>query len=270
MEEESRHVYIMKEKLKNINLNTVLIIVGIVFALLYLKQCDSTSNLKNEIKIAYMNQAALLDSVTSEKGKNGDLVFEKSTLIASKRELKNLNGDLYREVQELKDNPKVIYKVLVKYVHDTIEIETNTILYADGTIGLNWERDTTFSAGNYQKLYGETRFRLDSNKVTDVSTMLNTNEFGMSFVTGLKKGKDNYEIFIKSDYPGFNVTSIDGAIIDKSMIQSNESSWVVGPNVGYSAIFLPNGQLSHGITIGVGFTFNMNKKIKKLFRPFGL
>jgi hypothetical protein len=100
--------------------------------------------------------------------------------------------------------------------------------------------------------------------------MLNTNEFGMSFVTGLKKGKDNYEIFIKSDYPGFNVTSIDGAIIDKSMIQSNESSWVVGPNVGYSAIFLPNGQFGHGISVGFGLTFNMNKKIKKLFRPFGL
>ena len=237
--------------------------------LLYLKQCNSTANVKDDLKIANMNQAALLDTVTSYESRNGDLVFEKSSLIASKKELKELNSDLYDDIKDLKDNPKIVIKILTKFIHDTVEVETSTIRYADGTIGLKWERDTTFSIGNYQTLHGETRFKLDSNNVTDVTTTLNTNEFGMSFVTGLKEGKDNYEIFITSDYPGFVASDIQGAIIDKKMIQSDESSWVVGPYVGYGLVF-SNGSVGYGVQVGVGVTYNMNKKIKKLFRPYGL
>jgi hypothetical protein len=259
----------MIEKLKQINLNTLLMIAIVIIVLFYLKQCNRSSNLNDELTIANMNQAALTDSVTTYKDKSGDLTFQKSTLIASEKELKDLNRELYDEVKDLKDNPKIVIKTLVKIIHDTVEVETNTVLYADGSIGLNWNRDTTFSVGNYQKLSGETRFKLDSNKVTDVRTMLNTNEFGMSFITGLKEGKDNYEIFIKSDYPGFVATDIQGAIIDKKMIQSNESSWVFGPQLGYGIVF-SNGTVGYGVTVGVGVTYNLNKSIKKLFRPYGL
>ena len=260
----------MIDKLKQINLNTLLMIAIIVIAMLYLKQCGRSSNLNDELTIANMNQHALTDSVTTYRDKSGDLTFEKSTLIASKNELKDLNRELYDEVKDLKDNPKIVIKTILKIIHDTIEVETNTILYADGSIGLNWNRDTTFSVGNFQHLSGETIFKLDSNKVTDVRTMLNINEFGMSFITGLKEGKDSYEIFIKSDYPGFTATDIQGAIIDKKMIQSNESSFVFGPSLGYGLVLNPNGGASHGFTFGVTATYNLNKPIKKLFRPFGL
>ena len=217
-----------------------------------------------------MNQLALSDSVTTYRDKSGDLTFEKSTLIASKNELKNLNRELYDEVKDLKDNPKIVIKTEVKIIHDTVEVETKTILYADGSIGLNWNRDTTFSVGNFQSLSGETRFKLDSNKVTNVNTTLTKNTFGMSFITGLKEGKDSYEIFIKSDYPGFSATDIQGSIIDKKMIQSNESSFVFGPSIGYGLVLNPSGNASHGFMFGVTATYNLNKPIKKLFRPFGL
>jgi hypothetical protein len=260
----------MKDWLKKINLNTLLIIGLVIFALLYLKQCDRTSNLGDKVKINSMNQKALLDSIRVEKGKNGTLVFEKSTLIASKKELKELNSNLYNEVKELKDNPIIIIQNTVTVIHDTIEVFTNVIKYPDGSVGLAWNYDSTFSIGNFQKLSGETRFKYFGDSLDVISTTINQNEFGISLITGLKKGDDNYEIFVKSNYPGFKITNIEGAIIDKSIITSDESSWVVGPNIGYGIALSPSGSINHGIVIGVGVTYNMNKKIKKIFRPFGL
>jgi hypothetical protein len=100
--------------------------------------------------------------------------------------------------------------------------------------------------------------------------MINSNEIGMSFITGIKDGKDHYEIFIKSDYPGLTVTDIQGSILDKKMIQSNESAVVFGPSIGYGAVLSPNGTFGHGFTVGFNATYNLNRHIKKLFKPYRL
>lgn len=258
--------------LKKINLNTILMIAIVIIAILWLRQCNRTSNLKDDLRIANMNQAALQDSVTTYRTRSGDLVFEKDALIASAKELKDLNKELADEVKDLKNNPKIVIKTVTKVVHDTTYLTNTIIKYPDGTTGLIWKHDTTFTADgfNYQKLSGESRFILTKDSIFDRGTTLFTNEFGMSFTTGLNAGKDSYEIFIKSDYPGFTATKIDGAIIDKKMIISNESPVVFGPSLGYGITFTPSGTVNHGFIIGLTATYNLNKPIKKLFRPYGL
>jgi hypothetical protein len=216
-----------------------------------------------------MNQAALLDSVTTYEKKNGSLVHEKSALIASKKELKDINKELYDEVKYLKDNPKIVYLIKTRIVHDTIEVETFVTKIDSNTFKLDWEYDSTFSVGNYQKMAGTTVFDFDNGTVSNALTSINTNTFGLKLTTGLKEGKDNYEIFITSDYPGFIATDIQGAIIDKKMVQSNESAVVIGPSIGYGIVF-GGGTVSYGVTVGFNVTYNLNKPIKKLFSPFGL
>lgn len=260
----------MLEKLKKLPLNTILMIVIVVIALLYLKQCNRSSNLKSDLIIANMNQQVLGDSITTYVDKAGDLTYEKGILIASEKELKDLNRELYDEVKHLIDNPKIVImeRIIIKEV--PFEVPTYITQYPDGSTGLKWRRDTTYSIGNYQKLAGETKFIYDSLGIRNPSTLISSNEFGISFITGIKEGKDHYEIFIKSDYPGFTVTDIQGAILDKRMVTSNESSVVFGPSIGYGVVFNPNGNINHGVTVGVTATFNLNKYIKKLFKPYGL
>ncbi len=101
-------------------------------------------------------------------------------------------------------------------------------------------------------------------------TILDQNEFGISLTTGLTADPKGYRIFVKSDYPGFSVTNLEGAIIDKKMVKSNESSFVIGPSIGYGIIFAPGGTVNHGVILGVAASYNLNKPIKKLFRPIGL
>jgi archaellum component FlaF (FlaF/FlaG flagellin family) len=259
----------IKELIKKYGINTILIAGLIVLGILYLNQCSKSSKLKDDATIAEMNARAQSDSIRTYKTKNGTLVYEKSALIASKNELKDLNSALYKEIKDLNNNPKIVIKEKIKIVHDTVKVNTIITDLGNNKFQLSWKNDTTYSANNYHKLHGRTQVVLDSTGLKDPITYIDVNEIGMSFTTGLNKGKDNYEIFIKSDYPGFTATSIEGAIIDKKMITSNESSFVIGPSIGYGLVFT-NGVINYGPTVGITITYNLNKTIKKIFRPFGL
>lgn len=263
---------IKKSVLKNLNINTILNVVLVIVILLYLKQCNTTSNLSDDLKISKMNQIALNDSIRSYEIKNGSLVYQKQILIASKKELKDLNLDLSKELKGIKNNPKIIIKKEISIVHDTLKVPTYIVKYTDGNTGLTWKTDTTYSEGNYQTLSGETRFKLDSagHIINSPVTYINENKIGISLTTGLVSDKEGYKIFIKSDYPGFTPTKIEGAIIDKKMIISNESPVVFGPSIGYGLVFASGGQVRHGLSLGFMATYNLNKPIKKLFRPHGL
>ena len=93
---------------------------------------------------------------------------------------------------------------------------------------------------------------------------ITTDEFGMSLITGLTENKDGLlEIFIKSPYPGFKVTSIDGALIDP-----NESEvikkyfppkrWAIGFYGGYGIYYDPlKISAGSGLQIGIGLQYNI-------------
>lgn len=260
----------MLEKLKKLPLNAILMLVIVVLLLLYLRQCNRSSNLDSDLTIANMNQQVLNDSITTYRDKAGSLTYEKGILISSEKELKDLNKELYDEVKDLTDNPKIVIKESVVTKEVPFEVPTYINVYLDGSTGLAWIRDTTYSEGNYQKIGGETRFTYDSLGIHNPFTIIDSNEIGMSFITGIKEGKDHYEIFIKSDYPGFIVTDIQGSILDKKMIQQKESPVVFGPSIGYGIVFNPDGKFSHGFAVGFTATYNLNRHIKKAFNKYKL
>jgi len=251
--------------MKKTSLNIITWIAIVILAILLFRQCNISSNINDELAITINNSTALSDSIKTYRSRNGDLVYEKGILIASKKELKDLNKALYNDIKDLKNNPKVIIKTETIIIHDTTLLETEIIKYSDGSNGIKWEYDSIYSEGNFQKLEGITRFKIDSTGSYDASASLNTNSFGMTFKTGIIEKNGNYEIFVTSDYPNFKVGKIEGAIIDKSMIQSNESSWVAGPFIGYGLQFV-NNNVTYGPQIGVAISYNFNKSIKKLFK----
>ena len=98
----------------------------------------------------------------------------------------------------------------------------------------------------------------------------------MSFTTGITESNDDeIEIFIKSDYPGFTPSDIQGAVIDprKSEVISKyfpPKRWGISPYVGYGIYGdLQKGTFGHGINIGIGITYDIiqwekiGQKLKK-------
>jgi len=83
-------------------------------------------------------------------------------------------------------------------------------------------------------------------------------EIGFSLVTGLRKKDGKLEIFVRSDYPGFTLTKLDGAIIDpkknpvfKEFIKKKR--FHIGPMVG---VGIGSGFQFTGF-FGVGVTYSI-------------
>ena len=254
---------------RNMKLNHILMAGLVIMLLLFLRQCSVTDGLKDELMVAGQNEKALHDSVRVTTNKLGEQVFLKNTFIADGKKLKELNADLYREVKNLKGDVKMITTANAGIKSDPIYL-TNTITkYADGIVDIGWKYDTIFSKGNYRKLAGISKIQYDSTNVLDKGTTITTDEIGISVTTGLVKLDGSYQIFVKSNYPGMSISDIQGSILDKDMIQSDESSWVFGPYLGVGVGVDPmNRTVGPNVSIGLGITYNLNKKIKRLFKPF--
>lgn len=253
--------------IKSNKLSIILVILVLIFSGLYLNTCTSESALKKDILIERQNSRAISDSLRTYMDDNKNLVYEKGILMASKGELKSLNKDLYNELNSLKKDPIVIIKPEIIIEHDTVEIRSNLIEYSNGTYGLEWVHDTVYSNTSSRLISGSTKFRLDSNLIIPLNTVIHKDQIKFNLVTGITENQDYFEIFVRSSYPGFSAINIEGSIIDKKrFIRNSENSWVIGPHIGYGLQFTKSGEISHGLNLGIGVTYNFNKRIKNLFR----
>jgi hypothetical protein len=258
----------VKDWLSSVKNQRNLLIVGVIILILCLRSCGPS---KGEVNSLKQNVFALNDSIRTYKGKNGTLVFEKGALISENGNLKSLNSDLAAEVKNLKDNPIVIIKTVIKIVHDTVYIPINVggpTWNADSSVvtrNLNWSYAKEFSKGNYRKLGGDFKAFIDTSmNLTTTPMHITTDEFGMSISTGLTERKDGLlEIFVTSPYPGFSVTSLDGALIDpaKSEVLKKyfpPKRWALGVYGGYGVYFDPAKiRVGTGIQIGIGLQYNI-------------
>jgi hypothetical protein len=242
-------------------------LIGLVIVLILLMRSCGPS--ESTVTTLTQNVKALNDSIRSYKDRNGQLVYQKGALISDIKGLKDLNKDLAAEVKYLKDHPLVVIKTVIKIVHDTVYIPVQIgepTWNLDGSVSrdLNWKYEKEFSKGNYRKLEGDCIATIDTSRNLLVSPMhITTDELGISLTTGFVENGDYLEIFVKSQYPGFKPTSIDGALIEpnKSEILKKyfpPKKWAIGVYGGYGVYYDPL-KISGGtgIQIGLGLQYNI-------------
>ena len=205
------------------------------------------SNLFKKNKDWKHNYEVMLDSVKVVETKYGEVLYEKSSLILEKKDLeealdiskqqikgyeKTLGSKLaYISKLESQLNIKDTIKI-TEIVHDTL---SNSYLmhYSD-----NW-------------LKFDEEFSLKNPSAPDMSI------YNICIDVPLKVGLgDNYTIFVQSDNPYFNVTNIEGAVIDGSRFAQKISRWYIGAytglGIGYGLI---NKTIDIGPQVGVGVGF---------------
>jgi hypothetical protein len=242
------------------------IVLAIVIILL-MRRCSPSDAEVNTLK---QNVFALNDSIRTYKTKTGTLVYEKGALISENGNLKNLNKGLSDEVKYLKDHPIVVIKTEIIIKHDTIKIPvyiSNPIYHSDGSVTreLTWKYEKDFGKGNSRKLSGKLDVTVDTSmNLTSTPVHITTDEFSLAITTGLTENKDGLlEIFVKSDYPGFSVSSLDGALIDpkKSDVLKKyfpPKRWALGVYGGVGPYLDPfNQKVGVGIQLGVGLQYNI-------------
>ena len=242
------------------------IVIAIIIILL-MRRCSTSDG---DINTLRQNVFALNDSIRTYKTKTGSLVYEKGALISENGNLKNLNKGLSDEVKYLKDNPIVIIKTKIVVKHDTIEIPvyiSAPIYNQDGSVSseLKWSYDKDFGNGNSRKLSGKIDITIDTAmNLTSTPVHITNDEFSIAISTGLTENKDGLlEIFVKSDYPGFSVNSLDGALIDpkKSEVLKKyfpPKRWALGVYGGFGPYIDPfNAKIGMGVQIGIGLQYNL-------------
>jgi hypothetical protein len=248
------------------NQRNLTIIIAIIIILL-MRSCSPS---KGEINSLKQNVFALNDSIRTYKTKTGILVYEKGALITENGNLKSLNKGLSDEVKYLKDNPIVIIKTKIVIKHDTIEVPvyiSNPVWNEDGSVSreLKWSYDKDFGKGNSRKLSGKIDVTVDTSmNLTSTPVHITDDEFSIAITTGLTENKDGLlEIFVKSDYPGFNVSELDGALIDpkKSDVLKKyfpPKKWSLGLYTGFGPYVDPfNSKIGMGVQMGVGLQYNL-------------
>lgn len=229
----------------------ILLIICAILIFLLVGQCSSIRKLKNSNN-SMINYYT--DSLRTERTKNGKLEYDKSILIASVDDLKKINKDLYDELQEEKGKVKVIIKEVVKIVHDTIYLHDTIYSLGNDDYRIVWNYEEYFTKDklNYQKLSGNSVIHCKVPPPISKGTTITKNEIGMSIVTGIKENKGKMEIFVRSDYPGFTVTKLEGADVT-NMLKPKVKKFGIGPNVsiGISSDFKPK------IYVGAGVQWNI-------------
>ena len=210
-----------------------------------------SSNLNRSNKNWKHNYEVLQDSVEVIKTKNGELLFENGSLIISKNELERALDISKKEVKEYekKLGSKLAYISKLESqlnVKDTIVIEKEKIVH-----------DTL--TNSYSMGYNDDWLKFDEtfSLLNPSSPKLSVYNIGMN--VPLKVGlTEDYTIFVTSPNPYFNITSIDGAVIDKGKFAPKPIRWTFSVYGGFGAQYgLINKQIDVGPQIGAGIGFRI-------------
>jgi len=246
-----------------------LILLGgiVIIALLLFRQCEATKSANATANRYKNNIAALSDSIKLVKTQSGKLQYEKSVLVADYKELQELNSELADEIADQKGKVAQLTKLVgilsTPRVTPIPGIGSTTGTPCDslgGTFQSEWHDDIYYDANNWRILSGKTVIDVKGGKIISNTTEIKDDKTSFDLVTGLIKRDNHYEIFVRSNYPGFKPSKIDGAVIpvDDLIPPVSPKPWSVGvgPQVG---VGISNKGFGGYIGLGISLQYTLLK-----------
>ena len=215
----------------------MLIIIALAACLLLSLLClgRSIHNTREMKRREIANITALTDSIQYYKGKNGDLVAEKTLLIGDMDLLKIANKDLADKIEDMKVNQPT----QVVYVETVIDNSTHDTVWQIPSIDTTIVREFNFD-NKWRQLNGNVTF----DNMNLGLNILNDKVF-VNYALAIKDNK----VYISSDNPYVQYNEIQGLTLPK---QRKPFSIGIGPTFSYGydfqhKTFGPN----FGISIGL-------------------
>jgi hypothetical protein len=211
------------------------------------------------------------------KDKYGYVKAERNAFIARNKELRDINLRLYNELDKEKKNILSLSRAIIVLKQDTAELKEYIryledpeplppIQLNDSTYRIPWRFNYVYDSLNSDLFVGQTdvSFHPLRNKVevAHLGTELVKRETQIELVWGQKIEDDKLRVFVKSSYPGFNVESLSGVLIDpnssglRDLMQPKR--WFNGWSIGIHVT--PGFDLVHGgwgMTVGPSFGYNI-------------
>ena len=259
----------MINKIKNISLSrsAITFIAGALFVLLFLRQCDKISDLKQDVKIAQddadrnlNNYLASVDTVSVLKNKNGDLVatirsyeFDIDNLSKSQEDLLErydavleLNNDLNRINTLISAELAIKDSLLAAATVNRIDSTTSEIVY---------NKFNDFGNGNTRLLTGSSIVKFNNGTFY----VLGESQFNIEQTLSLSASIEDIDgadrLKLTTSYPGLQISNIENInLINTRLNNKNKkkSGWSIGVGVSYGLNLNNNQVISTGPSIGLG------------------
>jgi hypothetical protein len=254
------------------NKNTLVFIGVILFAFLFLKQCNNTSNLKKELEQIKMvseralnNYKASQDTIKIEKNKNGELVAIK---LGYEYEINSLT----------KENKKVIakYQSALNLVKDVSRINSllsaelrvkDSIINAGGSVTTLTDSTSTIKFNdikkwdkyNWRSFNGTVDVLRDSktNKLSVTSSRFDF-EQGIELKAAILNNNGINSLRITTAYPGIEFTNIENINLVNDKLNpalQKPKNWGIGVGLQYGINLNDQQTINWGPSIGVGIYY---------------
>lgn len=186
--------------------------------------------------------------------KNGELLASRDSYIATINDLEELIGVTKQEVRDMQRqlNSKVAY--IAELEQNTkieyIEVVKDSIIYVDNSaqkviVSFHYN-------DNWLNLNGENEFTLGGE--FDCKTTLRNIQMNTPLTVGLT---NDYKIFVKSENPYVNFSSIEGAVIDKQALLPRKKRFGWGLQLGIGAMYdVVDKNVAVGPYAGLGIELN--------------
>jgi len=210
--------------------NIIALIITVLIFIFSISGCVYKCN-RDQINILKQNLRAAQDTIEVVKLSNGNLLYEKAAYILNEKDLLkqlNMTKEELKEIKKKAGRPIYITDIQTIIKYDTINTTKDSIIYRNGDL------DYTFKHNDeWLSFRGHTLIK-DSIPSTQI--------FDITIPTALKVGlTKDYNIFVEPTNPYMSITSIEGAILDKSSI-------------------IKKPKITHGLTIGLGVQYGILNK----------
>jgi len=245
-------------------------VLGALIVLLFLKQCNQISNLKQDVKQAeasanreYNNYLAATDTIRIVKAKNGNLISEKRgyefDIVNLKEDQKSLI-DKYRDALNLNKDLNTVNSLISAEISikDSLLANVSATQIDSLTTKLTFNKFNDFGNGNSRDLSGSMFITKNLNGFTYDNATFDIKQ-NISLMAAIEDIDGYNQLKISSGYPGLTISSIENInLINTKLNQRYEkkAGWSIGLGVGYGVNLNNNQVISTGPSIGVGLFYS--------------
>ena len=251
------------------NKSLVMFIAGALFILLFLRQCNQISTLKQDVKYAqedanraFSNFKAAQDSVTVLINQNGDQLAQ---IRSFEIDLSQKESDLlqmtnkYKKALNLNKDLKGVNALISAELElkDSLLAAATTTKIDSTTSIVNFNSFNDFGSGNTRSLTGSTKIRINPNN-WDLHAFDSQFTIGqtLSLVAAIEEGTDGVDrLKLSTSYPGLEIRDIENINLVNTRLNrtlEKKAGWSIGIGVGYGINLNNNQVISTGPSIGLG------------------
>lgn len=208
----------------------------------------------NKLDTSEQNLKAARGHIEQVELKNGELMSSRDSYVATINDLEELLDITKQEVKDIQRqlDSKVAYisKIESEVRVEYIETVRDSIIYVNSDPNI---ATSTFRYNNkWVDLVGRNEFIFGEQ--FDYKTTIESLSMDVPLNVGLT---NDYQIFVKTPNPYVSFSSIEGAVIDNSILKPRKKRFNWGLQMGFGAMYdIMNKNIAVGPYAGVGAEFN--------------